>query len=295
MRSENFLMIIGAEREKVIENIRMAAAAGQYHAKVELQDPILSAEEKAEIIDRYLTSRSHFLFRLKSGIARGTADILTAMINRETEIVYEKEITLPHSGFIITSNHFSPLENTVIRHFTNRIHRRLNIVSQVTNFAMDGGIGFLMNYADTIPLSDNYHYLSRRLLPLLQERLQASETVLIYPEQEMWFHYRKPRPPKEGAYYIGARLGTPILSCFVEIIDLEEKDTAQFKKVRYILHILDLLIPDPAKSVHENCTAMAAADYTLKRNAYEKIYHKPLTYAFDKSDIAGWVGESDAQ
>lgn len=288
-------MIIGGEREKVIENIRRAATCGDFHAKVELNDPVLTAEEKNAITDRFLTSRSHLGFRLKTGVARGAASILTSMINKDTEIVYDKAVEFPSCGVIITSNHFSPFENTVIRHYVKGAHRKLNIVSQVTNFAMDGSIGFLMNYTDTIPLSDSYHYISRDLIPLLGERIHKGEAILIYPEQEMWFHYRKPRPPKEGAYYIAARLGAPILSCFVEIVDLEENDTEQFKKVRYILHVLDLLTPDPSRSVRENCSAMAAEDYDLKKKAYERIYHKPLTYDFEDSDIAGWLGGNHAE
>ena len=104
----------------------------------------------------------------------------------------------------------------------------------------------------------------------------------------MWFNYRKPRPPKNGAYFYAAKLNVPIISCFVEIVELDVDDTAEFKKVKYILHILDVLYPDQNKSVRENTEKLGIRDYTLKKECYESVYGKTLTYNFENSDIAGW-------
>ncbi len=39
---------------------------------------------------------------------------------------------------------------------------------------------------------------------------------------------------------------------------------------------------------------MMKKDYKQKKEAYEKAYGKPLEYAFEPSDIAGWkCGEPD--
>ncbi|MBQ3593325.1 MAG: 1-acyl-sn-glycerol-3-phosphate acyltransferase, partial [Clostridia bacterium] len=111
-----------------------------------------------------------------------------------------------------------------------------------------------------------------------------------YPEQEMWFNYRKPRPPKNGAYFFAAKLNVPIVSCFVEMIDKDEDDTAEFKKVKYKLHVLDVLYPDESKTTKENTQLLCEADYNLKKNCYERVYGKKLTYTFENSDIAGWKG-----
>ena len=81
-----------------------------------------------------------------------------------------------------------------------------------------------------------------------------------------------------------------MLSCFVEMVDLTEDDTPEFKKVKYILHVLDVLYPDPQKSVRENTEFLSHTDYTLKKNCYESVYGKELTYTFENSDIAGWKG-----
>ena len=283
-------MILGENRKAVIENIKTFAESEQFHNKVELNDPSLTPEQNKKITDAYLENRKHLSFKIKTKLGVSLAKAATKIINKETEIVGLEKIPKEPFGVIITSNHFSPLENTIIRHLTNKLGRKkLGIISQTSNFAMTGIIGFLMNYADTIPISADPRYLARDLLSLLKERLvDKKEAVLLYPEQEMWFNYRKPRPPKNGAYFYAAKLNVPVISCFVEIVDLEDDDTDEFKKVKYVLHILDVIYPDPSKTVKENTEALSDADYSLKKACYEAVYGKKLTYEFDSSDIAGW-------
>lgn len=283
-------MIIGENRRAVIENIKAFAESGQFHRKVELNDPILSAEQDRTITDTYMAKKDSLTYKVKRMFGVGLAKIASRVINKDTEIIGIERIPKDLGGVLITSNHFSPLENTVIRHLVQTLGRKhLGIVSQTSNFAMKGVVGFLMNYADTIPISADPRYLARDFLLLLKERLiEKHHAILLYPEQEMWFNYRKPRPPKNGAYFYAAKLNVPILSCFVEMVDIPEDDTPEFRKVKYILHILDVLYPDPGKTAKENAEALGIADYELKKNCYESVYGKELTYAFDHTDIAGW-------
>ena len=283
-------MIIGENRRSVIENIKNFAETGQFHNKVELNDPELTAAQSRQITDAYLENRKRLSFKIKTALGVALAQAATKAINKNTQIKGLEKIPKDLGGVLITSNHFSPLENTVIRHLTNTLGRKkLGIISQTSNFAMTGMVGFLMNYADTIPISTDPRYLAKDFLSLLKERLvDKKQAILLYPEQEMWFHYRKPRPPKNGAYFYAAKLNVPILSCFVEMVDLDEDDTAEFKKVKYILHILDVLYPDGNKTARENTEMLSARDYALKKACYETVYGKELTYAFHPSDIAGW-------
>ncbi len=285
-------MIIGPNRKAVIENIKTFAESGQFHNKVEIDDPVLTDEQKKEITDSFIQNRNNFSFKIKSAVAILMAQVATKIINRNTEVVGIEKIPKDLKGVIITSNHFGPLENTVIRHLTNKLGRRkLNIISQTTNFAMTGIIGFLMNYANTIPISTEPRYLAREFLAVLKEKLIINgEAVLLYPEQEMWFNYRKPRPSKNGAYFYAAKLDVPIISCFVEIVDLEDDDTEEFKKVKYVLHVLEVFYPDKDKTAKENTEEMAQKDDNLKKQCYETVYGKALDYTFENSDIAGWKG-----
>lgn len=283
-------MIIGDNRKAVIENIKLCAESGEFHNKVELNDPVLTAEQSKKITENYIENRKQPAFKAKTALGVTLAKSAAKIVNKNTVITGLEKIPENLGGCLITSNHFSPLENTVIRYLTNTLGRkRLGIISQTSNFAMTGIVGFLMNYADTIPISSEPHYLAKDFPAILKERLiDKKDAVLLYPEQEMWFNYRKPRPPKNGAYFYSAKLNVPIVSCFVEIIDLNKDDNSEFKKVKYVLHILDVLYPDKNKTVRENTDYLALTDYSLKKACYERVYGKKLTYRFEDGDIAGW-------
>ena len=105
----------------------------------------------------------------------------------------------------------------------------------------------------------------------------------------MWFNYRKPRPPKPGAYHYAAKYNVPIIPCFVKIEDTEEYEDNGFKKSKYTLYIMKPIFPDTSKDLKQNKEEMREKDYNLKKEAYEKAYGKKLDYKFNpEEDIAGW-------
>jgi len=289
-------MIIGSNRETVIKNIQRATEKGTLNIKVEVDDPVLTAEQRENMLKNYLKKRVTVKYRINKRIARLIANNASSIINHTTKIIGIENVDGITGGAILTSNHFSQIDNTVVRTFVRKIgKKKLCIVSQETNLAMTGWVGFMLNYADTIPISSNNDYMSHQFMSMMKEALDTNNYVLIYPEQEMWFNYRKPRPLKRGAYYYAAFFNVPIISCFVEIRDLDEVDTQEFHKIQYTIHILQPIFPDPAKTVRENSFAMRIQDYQRKKAAYETAYGKPLDYHFEPNDIAGWISSSDIE
>ena len=282
-------MIIGENRKAVIENIKRYAESEQFHNKVEVNDPNLTAEQSRKITDNYIENRNRVVYKFKKSLGVWLAKAATSLINKDTEIIGLDKIPNDLGGVLITSNHFSPLENTVIRHLTNKLGRKdLGIISQTSNFAMKGLVGYLMNYADTIPISTEPRYLARDFLSILKERLvDKKHVILLYPEQEMWNNYRKPRPCKRGAYQFAYEFNVPIISCFVEMIDTNIDDNDEFFEVLYKIHILKPILPDKNKTIKTNSIEMSNIDYTQKKEMYEKVYKKKLDYTFELSDIAG--------
>ena len=282
-------MIIGKNKQAVIENIQRAVQEKQFHRKVEVDDPGLSVREEQRILRQFPHRVRTAAYRRKNWAARKLVDTVTRKVNKNTEFTGLEHLKNIRTGAVVTSNHFNPLDNTAIRSALRRTgKKRLYIVSQAGNFAMKGLIGFVMNYADTIPLGSDREYMSGAFEDTLKKLLRNGKYVLIYPEQEMWFNYRKPRPLKRGAYYYAARFCVPVISCFVEMVEIKEKESGEFNKVRYVVHILPPIFPDPQKSVRENSVNMMNKDYEQKRQAYEKAYGRKLTYDFEPGDIAGW-------
>lgn len=283
-------MIIGDNKDKVIDNIKKAVEKGEYNKKVEVNDPNLTLKQQEELIEKYLKSQKKLSYKINNKIANVILSVVTNMQNKETEIVGLENIKDINTGAIITSNHFNPLDNTIIQKLVRKLgKKRLYIVGQASNLAMSGIIGFMMNHSNIIPISKQISYMKKEFSDIIENTLKRNNYILIYPEEEMWFNYRKPRTLKPGAYYYAAKNNVPIISCFVEIIDTKEEDNSEFYKVKYVLHILPPIYPDSNKTVKENIAEMMEKDYEQKKNAYESAYNKKLDYNFEQEDIAGWI------
>ncbi|ANZ62929.1 acyl-phosphate glycerol 3-phosphate acyltransferase [Secundilactobacillus paracollinoides] len=274
-------------REPVIANIQQAVQHQDFNAKVELGDPQLDATQAKHELSAYLDHQSRFSYRVNNLVARTMLNVDTRWQMRHLNVVGKENLAGLHQGAIVTSNHFSPYENMVVRRGLNM--KRLYLISQLTNFDMNGLLGYMMRNIDTIPLTDSISYIGKTLPNLMANVLDAGHNILIYPEQEMWFNYRKPRLPKRGAYQYAAQLQAPIISCFVEMTDTDQPKSTNFYDVTYTLHILPVIYPDPQKTVRENSFAMMQTDYEQKCAAYETAYQQRLTYDFQPSDIAGWA------
>lgn len=276
-------------REPVIENIKNAANEGRFDAKVEIGDPVLTNEQKREILSRYLKSRKSLTYKWKNRTARKITAKHTEELDKTTKIVGLENIKDIKTGAIVTCNHFGPLDSVPVRKLAiQQGMKNINIVAREENLAMEGIFGYIMNYLDIIPISDLSSYMQREFPSIIKEKLDKKEYIMIYPEQEMWFHYKKPRPCKPGAYRYAAKFNVPVISCFVEIREQGEKETGDFYKTTYTLHILPTIYPDSNKSIKENANEMAEKDYEQKKKAYEEIYDEKLTYEFNPKDIAGW-------
>lgn len=290
-------MILGGEKKDVVANMRRRAQTyeetkdqAELNAKVEVDDPKVTEEEKAGLASHELDRRGTIWHRFNCSLCSFAVGIFSHFLNRKMEITGMENIDSVTGGAVITCNHYNPLDSTPIRFLAKKKHhRKLYIVSEPDNLAMTGWLGYVMHYDNVIPISPDAEYMEKRFLPLVNDLVKKGEWVLIFPEQEMWFNYRKPRPTKRGAYYFASKCGVPIISCFVEIREQEEMDNHEFKKTQYILHVLPTLYPKASLTVRENSMWMKETDYAQKKKAYEQVYGKPLSYAFSNQDVAGWV------
>lgn len=281
--------MIASDRKAVIENIKECVSRNAFNDKVEIGDPVLDEEGARKALYRIVKQRESIPYGIKNFAARRIADTLACRFNRATIFKGMERLSYVKGAAIVTSNHFAPFENTILRIMASMAGRGpLRAVSQDTNFLMKGWMGFLLRYTDLIPVSRNQGFMSTFFEPMLAEALAGGHFVLMYPEQEMWFNYRKPRPPKRGAYHYAAKFGVPVVSCFVQIDDVPGVGKDGIGKIRCTLHVLDPIFPDPNKSVRENSILMMRQDYAQKREAYECAYGKPLDYTFENWDIAGY-------
>ena len=282
------------ERLAVIENIKKNLEDGNLNLKVEIGDPKIDEDFINDKVYNYDIFKKSPINKIKNIFARRIINNYVSMFNKETEIIGLENIENIDTGAIITSNHFSPKDSTPIIYCMKKIgkYKKFNIVITQNNLAMDGQFGFIMNYFNTIPLSDNKEYTEKKFMPAIEKLLKKNHMILIYPEQEMWFNYRKVRNLKPGAYHLAAKYKVPIIPCFVEIKTIKGKyDADGFNELKFVLHIMKPIYPDKNKSIKENKDYMKEKDYELKKQAYEQAYGKKLTYDFSEEDIAGFVDD----
>lgn len=287
-------MIIGGDKSAVIENIRKNIKEGELNKKAELDDPVFSDEEADAAIAKYNEMRKRKISHaIKSFGAYTIVNYAWLKHKKVTTFDGLEKIKELEKGAIVTCNHFNPIDSIFARAALKKTGRKSPyIVIQETNLGMKGANGFLMNNMRMIPILKRPNYLLKTFIPRVKELAEAGEFIQIYPEEELWFNYRKPRPCKRGTYVFAAQANVPVLPIFIEMIDTDEPDNEQFNKLKYVVHILDPIYPDPEKTERQNSIEMAAKDYEERVEAYEKAYGKKLDYKFSYSDIAGYKKSS---
>lgn len=284
-------MIIGGSKKEVINNIKKNIENNELNKKVEIGDPNLSEDEIQKYINNFYRNKKKLSYFFKNKIANKTVKKISKELYPDIKINGLEKLDLADlsNGAIITSNHFNPLDSYNIRKIVEeKLHKKLYIVVQDTNLAMPGFLGFLFNNIEVIPLSKSPNYIIKKFVPELKKILSKGDFILIYPEEEMWFNYRLPRPCKRGAYQFAHELDVPVISCFVKMIDTDKTDNDEFNKVKYEVSINKVIYPEAGESVKSDSRKMAEVDYEARKKAYEDAYNKKLNYEFDISDIAGW-------
>ncbi len=283
------------ERLAVIENIKKCLVENNLNSKVEIGDPNIDKKILEEKTNNFDIFKKNPINKIKNKIVRKIINNFVNEFNQDTEIVGLENIENIDTGAIITSNHFSPKDSTPIIYAIKKVgmYKKFNIVIDDNNLAMDGLFGFIMNYFNTIPINSDKEYNEKKFMPAIEKLLKNNNLILIYPEEEMWFNYRKVRNLKIGAYHLAAKFEVPIIPCFVEMKEKSgEYEEDGFNKLKFILHIMPPIYPNKDKSLKENKIMMHDKDYELKKEAYEKAYGKEMSYEFSDEDIAGYKEKS---
>ena len=279
------------ERLKVIDNIKKAIDCGDSFRKVELNDHVVTDSERRCVILPFDNLRRKPINRLKAKIAERIANKQTARLNTHTEIVGLENALSVEGGAIITCNHFSIMDSTLIRLLVEKCDRKkkLYITVEESNVFMKGFFGFLMKNCNTLPISPSTEYMAKNLMPAIKKVLSDGAFVLVYPEEEMWFNYKKPRELRGGAYHFAYSAGVPVIPCFVEMNERDTLDPLGFYEISHTLHVMPPIYPNTALSKREAREDMRRRDREAKRACYELAYGRSPDSDFSpEQDIAGY-------
>lgn len=191
-----------------------------------------------------------------------------------------ENFTAVKGGKIVTCNHFSVGDNYAVwvalrdcmgGKMLYKVIREGNYTNPPKPF------GLFMRHCNTLPLSSRKATMVK-FMKAVAQLLERGETILIYPEQGMWWNYRKPRPLQEGAFSLAVRNKTPVVPVFITMEDSDVLDADGFYVQEYTLHILPAIYPDETLSRMEAKSDMKRRNYEAWVKTYEEFYQKPLRY-----------------
>ncbi|MBQ8448080.1 MAG: 1-acyl-sn-glycerol-3-phosphate acyltransferase [Clostridia bacterium] len=191
-----------------------------------------------------------------------------------------ENFTAVKCGKIVTCNHFSITDNYAVwrslrAHMGGKMLYKVIREGNYTNPPPPFGI--FMRHCNTLPLSSKMATM-KKFMQAFSALLARGETILIYPEQGMWWNYRKPRPMQEGAFSLAVRNKAPIVPIFITMEDSDVLDGDGFPVQEYTLHVLPAIYPDETLSFAAAKEKMKNENYRAWVKTYESFYKKPLVY-----------------
>ena len=269
-------------RIKILKKIEELEREGKFDVDAE-EDPatIVLTPENIDYLRKKMSSKLKRVFANEVG-----EKFLDNLLKNNKLIIKEinglENLSKVDTGAIVTCNHFNPFDCFTIEkvfRLSGKIEeKRLYKVIREGNYTNFPGLyGFFFRNCDTLPLSSNKRTMVE-FMKAVDVLLQKRDFILIYPEQSMWWNYRKPKPLKPGAFKLAARNNVPVIPIFITMQDSDNLDDEGFPMQEYIVNIAEPIYPDENLSQKENTEKMLKQNFEVWKEVYEKFYGIPLEY-----------------
>lgn len=285
-REDNYLNRVNklnraTDRVEILKKIEEYERAGRFDEDVENDPPskVLMPED-INYIKKTLKERvkTKFAYRIARRFVYNLIEEKKLIIKEIKGIEHFQDLD---SGAVITCNHFNAFDSFAIQmayEAAEQPQRTFYRVIREGNYtSFPGFYGFLMRNCNTLPLSSNLETL-KKFQEAIDNILRDGHFVLVYPEQSMWWNYRKPKPLKTGAFMFASKNNVPVLPCFITMQDSDIIGEDGFPVQEYTIHISEPIYPDSNLSTRKNTTEMMKKNYEVWKEIYEKEYQIPLTY-----------------
>ena len=283
-REDRYLNIVSGknvDRLKVLEKIRVFETNKTFDVDVE-NDPktIPLLPDKIDYLGEKFKTRFFTKIANKKAVAFYEKQIQdgTFMID---EIHGLENYRKAKGGAMITCNHFSAFDNYVVyRAIKDELNGRyLYKVIREGNYTNFKGIyGFFFRHCNTLPLSSNIETM-KKFMNAISVLLKRGEKILIYPEQAMWWNYKKPRPLKSGAFKFAVKNNVPIIPAFITLEKSGKIGADGFDIPKHSIWFLPPIYKKPELSDKDNVEYMKNENFRLWQETYERVYGVKLEYA----------------
>ena len=269
-------------RQQILNKIEELEKEGKFDVDVEEDPPtIVLTPDNIDYLRTKLTSKIKRVFANEVG-----ERFLDNLLKNNKLIIKEvkgiENLKKVSTGAIITCNHFNPFDcftiEKVFRMAGKSEKKRLYKVIREGNYTNFPGLyGFFFRNCDTLPLSSNTRTMVK-FMQSVDNLLQKGDFILIYPEQSMWWNYKKPKPLKHGAFKMAARNDVPVIPIFITMQDSQIMGDDGFPIQEYIVNIAEPIYPDEKLSYKKNSENMLNKNFEVWKKIYEDFYGIPLEY-----------------
>ena len=270
-------------RVEVVEKIKALEKEGCFDEDVE-DDPPTRPIKPGEV--------DYFCKKLGSKIARKLAyraarRFLNGLIKKEELIISEikgiENLKNLDTGAVITCNHFNAFDSFAMQvayeaaGYRDKKKKLYRVIREGNYTSFPGFYGTLMRHCNTLPLAST-HTVLREFNKAVEKLLSDGHFVLVYPEQSMWWNYRKPKPTKPGAYRFAARCRVPVVPCFITMRDSAKIGADGFPRQEYTIHIGKAIYPEEGIPISEAADRLREENNRVWREIYEREYGIELKY-----------------
>lgn len=283
-REDNYYKtrILNEDRRLVLEKISKLEDEGKFDIDVEIDPP--TRPIKPGEVD-YLRNKKSSRFKADMAfmIARRYLNhqikhknIVIDAINGVENVKHLK------TGVLMTCNHFNAFDSFAIQlvYDEMKTNKRFYRVIREGNYtSFPGFFGYLMKNCNTLPLAENMRVMVEFLKSTTQ-LLEEGNVVLIYPEQAMWWNYKKPRPLKNGAYKLAVRAKVPVVPVFITMRDTTRADENGFPIQAYTINICKPIYAKEELNDKENLEYLKNENEKAWLEVYEKAYGRKLEYKY---------------
>ena len=275
-------------RVEVLKKIEQLEKERKFDVDAEDDPPtIVLTPENIDYLRKKMTSKLKRVFANEVG-----ERFLDNLLKNNKLIIKEirgiENLSKVTTGAIVTCNHFNPFDSFTIEkvfRISGKIEeKKLYKVIREGNYTNFPGLyGFFFRNCDTLPLSSNKRTMIE-FMKAVDTLLQNGDFILIYPEQSLWWNYRKPKPLKPGAFKFASRNNVPVIPIFITMEDSDIIGEDGFPVQEYIVNISEPIYPDENLTEKQNTERLLNQNFEIWKNIYENFYGIPLVYTTKKND-----------
>ncbi len=270
------------ERLEILQRIEKLELEGKFDVDAENDPPnIVLTPDKVDYLKEKTTSK------LKTMVANTVAQNFANEMLRKNKLIIKEvrgieNLDKVKTGGIITCNHFNPFDaftvEMVFKRTENGKQKKLYKIIREGNYTnFPGFYGFLFRNCYTLPLSSNRKTMEN-LLKSIKKILDNKDFILIYPEQSMWWNYKKPKPLKDGAFKFAVKNDVPIIPIFITMEESEIIGEDGFPIMEYFVNIEKPIYKNKELTDKENIEQMRDKNFDIWKGIYEEFYETPLKY-----------------